>query len=107
MPLLFPATGGQQWLAGGGGEQGATTGFRFVRFLVENDDQITFQARRLAAIKAFDTVAERDREAGLFRRLRWLRAVPAVVDAQMELVWNESDERRVHALALEWARRTP
>jgi hypothetical protein len=57
---------------------------------------------RLAAIKAFDTVAERDREAGLFRRLRGLCAVPAVVDAQLELVWTEADERRVHALALEW-----
>ena len=53
-------------------------------------------------MKAYDTAAARDREAARFRELRSLRAVPALLDGRLELEWTEAEERRVHALVLEW-----
>ncbi len=104
--------GGRQQAAGGSG-RGGVGRFEFVRYLVEHADRISFQARldgcgggegpgRLVAVKAYDTAEARDREAARFRELRSLPAVPALLDGQLELEWTEAEERRVHALVLEW-----
>ena len=105
-----PAAGGGRQAAGGARQLGSVQ-YEFLRHLVEHVDRVTFQARlvgvsgkegRLVAVKAYDSAEDRDREARRFWELQGLRAVPELLDARLQLEWTEAEERRVHALVLEW-----
>jgi hypothetical protein len=103
--------GGKSACDASGGHRNAAS-LEFLRYLAENKNQITFQARlatggscgagRLAAIKAYDTEEARDREVARHRRLRGLLGMPRVLKERLELEWSEAEERRVHAFVLEW-----
>jgi hypothetical protein len=90
-------------------------GFEVLRFLVvDQKDRITLQVRlldgpslpsRLAVVKAYDTAEGRDREVRCYRALERLKAsgsVPLLFNGDLMLHWPDPDERRVHALVLEW-----
>jgi serine/threonine protein kinase len=86
-----------------------TDGFECLRFLVDQADRITLQVRlsdgRLAAVKAFDSAIERDVEVGCYNTLEKLQtigSIPRLLNGDLLLDWPDPDERRVHALVLEW-----
>ena len=84
-------------------------GFGVLRFLVDQADRITLQVRlrdgRLAAVKAFDSAKDRNAEVNCYRTLEKLQAmgsIPRLLNGDLVLDWPDPDERRVHALVMEW-----
>jgi hypothetical protein len=86
-----------------------TDGFKCLLFLVDQTDRITIQVRlgdgRLAVVKAFDTAIDRDIEVNCYSTLKMLQlvgSIPKLFNGDLKLNWPNPDERRVHALVLEW-----